>query len=172
MARKKKKDNRTPRQIIVDMCRLLESFGVTRVTCEYDGHDYEGNIHAKYCDYNTRDETSATHLHYGGLRHVATDPHVTAAISARPLHDVLRDLETATPDKPALITREDAIKFENALENILPADWADEAGSYGEIGVNVIARKIDIAHTKRIIQAQNQKITYTDSVETPTVVDA
>lgn len=171
MARKKE-DTRRPQQIIIDMCRLLESLGVTRIVCDYSASDYEGDMNSIYCEFGARDEIGATHFPYNARNNTYTDPHITAAISARALRDVLRELSYAAPNQPAVISETEVEKFNKALYGILPSGWdQEEAGSHGEIVINAITGKIEIRHNRRVVHTNSQTITYTNGVETPTITD-
>lgn len=176
MARKKQEDTRTPQKIIADMCPLLESFGATYVCYSYEGSDYEGDIDTLRCEYAQRDEVGAQHFapqhRFSVHQGTYTDPTITAAIPQRNFREVIGELTTPTADKPALITHADAEKFEAALCQVLPRDWQENAGSYGSVAVNTVTKKIEIHHTKRIIQTQNQTITYAAGSDTPTITDA
>jgi hypothetical protein len=176
MARKKKEDTRTPQKIIADMCPLLESVGATYVRCEYEARDYEGDTHSMRCEYGQRDEVGAMHFapasRFSVHQGVYTDPTITAAISTRELYDVMHELTSSTTDKPALLTNDDVEKFKRAVRQILPENWADEAGSYGQVVINTVNRKIDIHHTKRVVEMRNQTITYAAGSDTPTITNA
>lgn len=176
MARKKKEDTRTPQKIIADMCPLLESFGATYVCYNYEGHDYDGDIETIRFEYARRDEVGAQHFapqyRFSVHQGTYTDPTIMAAIPQRNFHEVMGELTTAATDKPALITHDDVEKFKTALHQILPQDWQEDAGSYGSVAVNTVTKKIEIHHTKRIIQTQNQTITYAAGGDTPTITDA
>lgn len=168
MARKKKEDTRRPHQIITDMCRLLESFGVTGVVCEYSGKDYEGEFTSMCCYYDQRDETGAKHFERPALYN---DPQVTAAISARSLRDIFRELSYKTDTQPAIVDETEIERIHDAFYALLPAGWHEDAGGYGEIRANTVTGKIEIFHTRRVIEEYNQKFTYEIGIETPTIAD-
>lgn len=173
MARKKKEDNRSPRQIIVDMCPLLESFGVTQIVCDYEGADFDGTVHSMNCEYGERDERNAPYPQYASRGTVINDSHVMSSISSRQLREVLNELTySSTPDQPALLAVEEAEKFKTAIRNLLPAEWTHDAGSYGDMIINVLAGTITINHTKRVIQEERQTINFNRNAELPTTVSA
>lgn len=135
------------------MCQLLEAWGVTRVVCTYDynGRGTWASFTGLFCEYEARDERDTHFLNgtRGGRLYADRDisPPVTRSDSA--LDSVLSDLVARK-----LIGAEAREKFKQALYKLLPENWAQEPGSYGNLTINTLSGVIRLQHTQRVIQEE------------------
>ena len=160
MGRKKKPDNRKPQEIIADMCGLLEGFGVTGINCSYSGENEDGEVDSIWCRFAERMETGAQHFPLGSAQLEKNEPNIIGGGTMSDLHNMLSTLMRNTDAEPALITAEEAEKFKRSFEDILPVDWCEGPGSYGDITVNTINKRIEVRHNRRIITVETFTLAY------------
>lgn len=146
---------------------------MTRIVCEYGGKDSEGLIYKKECRYDIRDERDTDHFSINSGRYNYNDSNIIAGQSTvQQLHEVLHNLAYQTSSNKPLLTAAEADKFKTAFLDILPENCFRDAGSYGEIHVNVISGYIEILHNQRTVVVQAQTLAYPVGADTATTIQA
>lgn len=135
----KTKTTKTPVEQIKDFCSVLHSFGISRVEAEYCGSGDSGDFDTIMYDHEANDTANTAQIRHTDSRSTTQFRMVTAT-------SLLAKLDNPNH----IITKEKLDEFENNLFHLLPGGWEIDAGSYGNIVVDVARKAIHVFHNERI----------------------
>lgn len=126
-----------PEQIIKETCGLIQSFGFEWIHAEFDGSGDSGNLDTFYVyEKVPSDRAHSVERNYDTRQSFAAFKQNCSA-------------NAPTPAQATRITAQlDA--FERAVWNLLPAGFEINDGSYGEIEINTVTKKIHMVVNERI----------------------
>ena len=145
----KAKKQKTPQQIIQNVCSLLSALGVTQIKATYDGSGDSGDLDdiTFYFGGGTATEQPDYGFHAGHTNGMS-------------LYSFKQQYVAAVEEKRQIVKNEQLDAFTEAIFYFLPGGWEIDAGSFGELVIDVKKGTIAHEHNERVTETHTTHNTY------------
>lgn len=131
---------------IKNFCKLLSSYDVQKIRCEYDGSGDSGDMDM-YVIQETPNNLTGPQTGTGTPNEYLTS-----------LHTFVKNAVNTTPEP--LISEAKLNKFEDAVFSLLPGGWEINDGSFGCVLIDVRSQEIKVTHNERYTDVETTERTY------------